>query len=193
MAEAQAKGPQDWGSFRDQSAARLLRQTGQDVAAWKTRIAAAGLADMDALRAWLKAQGVAGYSAQLLRWETFGYPDFITASADSLVDAQYADRAALRPIYDALIEAVAELGDVTVQTRKTYVSLVTPRRTFARIQPTTRTRVDVGLRLDGVPPAGRLAPCKVHDTMPVQFGLTSVAELDDEARAWLKAAYDQNV
>jgi hypothetical protein len=193
MAEAQGKGAQDWGTFRDESAARLLRQTGQDVAAWKARIAQAAPADETALRGWLKAEGVTGYSAQLLRWETFGYPDFITASADSLVDAQYADRPDLRPVYDAVLEAVAELGDVTVQTRKTYVSLVTPRRTFARIQPTTRTRVDVGLRLDGVAPAGRLKPCKVHESMPVQFGLASAGELDDEAKGWLKAAYEQNV
>ncbi len=193
MAKAQAKRTQDWRDFRDESAARLLRQTGQDVAAWTAMIARAAPADETALRAWLKAEGVTGYSAQLLRWETFGYPDFITASADGLVDAQYADRPDLRPIYDAVIEAVLELGEVTVQTRKTYVSLVTPRRTFARIQPTTRTRVDVGLRLDGVPPAGRLKPCRAHDTMPVQFGLTSTGDLDDEARAWLKAAYEQNV
>ena len=193
MAEAQARAAQDWRAFRDQSVQRLLRQTGQDVAAWKAKIAQAAPADEVALRAWLKAEGVTGYSAQLLRWETFGYPDFITASADSLVDAQYADRPHLRPIYDAVLKAVAELGDVTIQTRKTYVSLVTPRRTFARIQPTTRTRVDIGLRLDGVPPAGRLKPCKVHDSMPVQFGLASVGDLDDEAKAWLRATYEQNV
>jgi hypothetical protein len=184
---------QDWSVFRDENAARLLRQTGHDVAAWKARIAAAQPTDVDTLRAWLKAQGVTGYSAQLLRFEAFGYPDFMTASADALVDGQYADRPDLRPIYDAVIEAVLELGDVTVQTRKTYVSLVTPRRTFARVQATTRTRVDVGLRLEDVPPAGRLKPGKVHDTMPVQFGLTSAGELDDEAKGWLRAAYGQNV
>ena len=184
---------QDWSAFRDESAARLLRQTGQDVAAWNARIAAAAPADEAALRAWLKAEGVTGYSAQLLRWETFGYPDFMTASADALVDAQYADRPALRPIYDAVLQAALALGDVTIQTRKTYVSLLTPRRTFARVQATTRSRVDVGLRLDGVPPTGRLVACKVHDSMPVQFGLTAPNQLDDEARGWLQAAYEQNI
>ena len=187
MADAQS-----WRTFRDESAARLLRQTGRDVAEWSARIAAAAPADETALRAWLTANGVTGYSAQLLRWETFGYPDFMTASADALVDAQYADRPALRAIYDAVVAAALALGEVTVQTRKTYVSLLTPRRTFARIQPTTRTRVDVGLRLEGVAPGGRLAPCKVHDSMPVQFSLASAVELDDEALGWLQAAYGQN-
>jgi len=184
--------PLDWRTFRDQQAERLSKLTGQDVAAWNARIAEAGLADRPALKAWLAGQGVTGYLEMLLRWERFGYPDFITASADTLVEAQYADRSALRPIYDAVIQAALELGEITIQTRKTYVSLVTPRRTFARVQPATRSRLDVGLRLEGVAPAGRLKPCRVHDSMPVQVGLTSADELDDEARAWLRAAYEQN-
>jgi hypothetical protein len=183
---------QDWSVFRDQSAQRLLRQTGQDVAAWNAKIAAAAPADEPALRAWLKAEGVTGYSAQLLRWETFGYPDFMTATADALVDAQFADRPALRPAYDAVVAAALALGDVTIQTRKTYVSLVGPRRTFARVQPTTKTRLDVGLRLEGVQPAGRLRPNRIHDSMPVGLSFARADDLDDEALAWLQKAYDQN-
>ncbi|MBL8769774.1 MAG: hypothetical protein JNK30_00205 [Phenylobacterium sp.] len=182
---------QDWRVFRDENAARLERQTGQDVAAWNARIAAAALPDVDALRAWLKAQGVTGYSAQLLRWETFGYPDFMTASADELVDAQFADRPALRPVYDAVIAAALALGDVTVQTRKTYVSLVGPRRTFARVQPTTRTRLDVGLRLDAAPGAG-LRPNRIHESMPVGLALARPEDLDAQALDWLRKAYDAN-
>jgi hypothetical protein len=183
---------QDWSAFRDESAARLLRQTGQDVAAWNARIAGAAPADEAALRAWLKAEGVTGYSAQLLRWETFGYPDFMTASADALVDAQFADRPELRPAYDAVLAAALALGEVTVQTRKTYVSFVGPRRTFARIQPATRTRLDIGLRLDGVPPQGRLKPSRTHDSMPVGLSLERPEDLEAEAIGWLEKAYAAN-
>lgn len=187
MAEAQS-----WKTFRDQNAARLERQTGQGVAAWNARIAAAQLPDVDALRAWLKAEGVGGYSAQLLRWETFGYPGFMTASADALVDAQFADRPGLRPAYDAVLAAALALGEVTIQTRKTYVSLVGPRRTFARVQPTTRSRLDIGLRLDGVPPQGRLKPNRIHASMPVGLSLERPEDLDDEAVGWLEKAYAAN-
>jgi hypothetical protein len=44
----------------------------------------------------------------------------------------------LRPILNAILAAALELGEVIIQARKTYVSLVTPRRTFARVQPTTK-------------------------------------------------------
>ena len=77
--------------------------------------------------------------------EQYGYPDFLLASADKLIDRQYADRQQLRPIFDALLAAATGLENVVVQTRKTYVSLVTPVRTFARIVPATKQRVDLGL------------------------------------------------
>lgn len=178
----------DWRQFRDENAARLLKQTGLDVAGWTARIAEAAPADEAALRAWLKAEGVTGYSAMLLRMERFGYPAFMTASADDLVAAQYADRPALRAVYDAVIAATLDLGVVTLQARKTYVSLLTRRRTFARVQATTRTRVDVGLRLDA-PPSGRLKVCRIHDGMPVQLSFGTLADLDGEACAWLAKAY----
>ena len=60
----------------------------------------------------------------------FGYPDFFRASADKLIDMQYADRPQLRPIFDYVISAAARLGEVIIQARKTYVSLVSPRRIF---------------------------------------------------------------
>ena len=89
-------------------------------------------------------------------------------------------------------DAAAGLGDVTIQARKTYVSLVSPRRTFARVQPTTKNRVDLGLRLDGEKPGGRLQPSKIHETMRLQISFTTRDEVDSEALDWLQRAYDQN-
>src|SRR5690606_26971750 len=116
-------------------------------------------------RAWLEGQGVTGYGRDLVIWEVVGYPDFLTASADELVDGQYADKPHLRPIYDALIAAVANLGEAVVQSRKTYVSLVAPRRTFAIVQA-SKTRVELALRLKDREPAGRLERSRIHENMP---------------------------
>jgi len=181
----------DWNSWREQSADLLRRRTGEDLATWNDRVRAEGPGDEAALRTWLGERGVDGYARMLLVMERFGYPDFLAASADQLVDGQYADRPALRPIYDRLIEAASALGEVTVQTRKTYVSLVGPRRTFARIQPTTRKRVDVGLRL-AAEPQGRLTRNRIHESMPVGLSFTAPDEIDAEAVDWLRRAYDEN-
>jgi hypothetical protein len=124
--------------------------------------------------------------------ERFGYPEFLLASADELIDAQYADRPHLRPVLDAVLQALAGLGQVTVQARKGYVSFLTPRRTFARLRPTTKNRVDLGLRLEGVKPGGRLLPSKIQESMQVQIGLHSPEEVDSEVLDFLQRAYDQN-
>src|SRR5918996_3444432 len=70
-----------------------------------------------------------------------------TMTADELIAGQYAGRPHLRAIFDAIIKAATECGEIVIQARKTYVSLVAPRRTFARIKP-LRNQVDLGLRLE---------------------------------------------
>lgn len=177
---------------REGVAQRLLEQTGQGVTAWNARVLAEGPGDEAGLRAWLAGQGVTGYPANLLVRERFGYPEWLTASAEELIDGQYADRPELRPIFEALIEAASALGEVVVQARKTYVSLVSPKRTFARIQATTRTRIDLALRLDPGLVGGRLQPSKVHEHTPVQLSFTHAEEVDDEIRAWLARAWREN-
>ena len=184
-----------WQAMRDQITGQLERQTGEGVEAWNRRIKAAGPADEPALRAWLKEEhDVTGYPAMLLAWETFGYPDFLTATADELVDAQYADRPDLRPIFDAVIAAVSALSGAEIQARKTYVSLVSPRRMFGIVQASTKKRVDLGLRLDDVEPQGRLLLAKSlgSDRITRRLALESVDDLDDEALDWIRRAYDAN-
>ena len=182
----------DWQGMRAMFERLLEERTGTGVATWNLRIKKERLDDEKSVRAWLTKQGVTGYAQTLLVMERFGYPDFLTATADELIDGQYADRPDLRPIFDAVVKAAVGLGDVTVQARKTYVSLVSPRRTFARVQPTTKNRVDLALRLDGEKPGGRLRPSKIHETMPVQIGLSSPKEVDAEAVRWLRRAYRES-
>lgn len=182
----------DWQRNREMWVRVLERQTGEGVEAWNRRIKRQRLADAAALRDWLTEQGVTVYARSLLVMERFGYPDFVLASADQLIDQQYADRPRLRSIYDAIVRAATRLGDVALQARKSYVSLVSPRRTFARIQPTTRARVDLGLRLKGQKPGGRLQRSRIHETMPLQISLTSAREVDSEVLSYLEQAYRDN-
>jgi hypothetical protein len=182
----------DWQSMKDMSARLLRERTGLDVTTWNQRIRAHSLKDEKALRAWLDKQGVTGYAQNLLVMERFGYPDFMQASAEELIEGQYADRPQLRPIFEAILGAAAGLGEVTIQARKTYVSLVTPRRTFGRVQPTTKQRVDLALRLEGQKPGGRLQPSRINASTPLQISLTTPEEVDTEVLDWLQKAYEQN-
>src|SRR5215469_2774093 len=130
-----------WEEMRGQITAQLLRQTGHDVGWWNAAVAEqTGLADEAALGAWLAEQGITGYPQGMLVMERFGYPDFLLASADELIEAQYTDRQALRPILDAIVALASSFGEVEVHARKTYASLFTPRRAFAAVRPTTKAR-----------------------------------------------------
>jgi hypothetical protein len=175
--------------------AQLERETGADVAAWNGRIKARGPSSAADLKAWLSEQGVTGYPAMLLGYETFGYPDYLQASADELIDGQYRDKPAIRPIYDALMSRLPEVGEVEVQARKTYVALIGPRRTFASIQPTTKTRVDIGLRFDDASLAKGLEPAKSigQSSMTHKLALSSPAEVNPESIGWLRRAYEANL
>jgi Domain of unknown function (DUF5655) len=113
------------------------------------------------------------------------------ATADELIARQYADRSHLRAVYDAIINAATECGEIIIQARKTHVSLVARRRTFARIKP-VRNQVDLGLRLEHCEQVGRIEPSRIHHTMRVQIGLRSPHDVDPEVRHLLAQAYLEN-
>jgi hypothetical protein len=184
-----------WAEMLTSIEQRLIATTGDDIATWAERVRATGLQTEPEVRTWLADHGITGYGAMVLVMERFGYPDFLTASADDLVDGQYADRPALRPVYDAVITAAVAMGGIHVQARKGYVSLVTKRRTLAVLQASTKSRVDLALRLPGREPGGRLLPAKSIGTgdCTVRVALTSVDEVDDEVVDLLAEAYRANV
>ena len=113
------------------------------------------------------------------------------ATADELIARQYAGRPQLRAVYDAIINAAMECGEIIVHARKSYVSLVAPRRAFARIKP-VRNQVDLGLRLEQCVPVGRIESSRIHHTMRVQIGLTSPHEVDPEVCYLLAQAFLEN-
>lgn len=177
----------DWHAMREQIRQQLLRQTGADLDVWNRRVRATGIDDADRLKSWLTKQGVVGYPRMLLGMERFGYPEFMEATADELIDAQYRGKPELRAIYDQIIRTVGALPGVEVQARKTYVSLIGPKRTFARVQTVGKGAVALALRLDREP-GGGLVASKVHDSMPVQLTLRSPQELDARALQWVRRA-----
>ncbi len=191
----ESKRPRSWREMYDQIAAQIERETGTDVAGWNARVRAWRPTDAAGLKAWLNDQSVTGYPAMLLGYETFGYPDYLQATADELIDGQYRDKPAIRPIYERLLAELPNVGEVEVQARKTYLALIGPRRTFASIQPTTRTRIDIGLRFDDATEARGLEAAKSigQSSMTHKLPLSSPDEVDVETVGWLRRAYKANL
>ena len=172
----------------------LLRRTGHDVAWWAGLARQEAIPDGNALAAWMRDQhGVTGYAVSAVSWELFGYPEFMLLPADELLDGQYADREHLRPIAESILAWADRTEDVTVQLRKGYVSLHSPRRKFAQVTPATRSAVDLTLRWEG-PAPDRLepAPARRGDPFTRRVRLREATEVDEDLLALLSAALHQN-
>ena len=194
MSEAKRR-PRSWQEMRDQEIQWLIERTGDGLEVWNKRVLDGGFKDEKSLREWLSEQGVTGYPQMLLVMERFGYPDYLQATADELIEGQYADRENLRPILDAIFALLPGVGNVEVQARKTYVALLTPRRTFAAVQPTTRSRIDLGVRLSPKQePTARLERARNFGQSSVThiIRLGSPEAVDDEVEGWLRKAYEIN-
>jgi predicted transport protein len=173
----------------------LLERTGKTLDQWVAYVKKAAPPPGKERRAWLKEQGL-----------TTNYADWIAASAEgkeigldnydpgALVEAMFSGpKAGLLPIYEKLLKLGLSLGkDVTASPGKTMVALYR-KRVFARITPTTRTRIDVQLALEeSTKPTARLKDIqdKSKNRINRQIGITSVAEIDDEVKKLLKRAYE---
>ncbi|MCK6503676.1 DUF4287 domain-containing protein [Myxococcota bacterium] len=118
------------------------------------------------------------------------------AQGQDPADAWYAGKkAALRPVHDAVLAAVAALGGgpggaVEHAPKKTYVSL-RRKKQLATVGPATATQVEVGFNLKGVEGGDRLQALPPGGMCTHRVRLSSVAEVDAELVAWLRAAYEQ--
>ena len=176
-------------------AANLLKKTGRTLDEWIVVVRSEGPATRMERVNWLKSvHGIGHVTAQQIVWQAEKPAGYEEPTDDELLADQYAGpKAALRPIYDRLAAAVRSLGeDVRLEPRKTYVSLARSHQ-FGLIQPTTRTRVDLGLRLRGVEPTSRLQPAGSFGSGQVthRIALASPDEVDDDVLGWLRAAYEQ--
>jgi hypothetical protein len=89
-----------------------------------------------------------------------------------------------------LLAAVHKFGtDVQVSPKKAYVSLRRSKQ-FAIIQPSTATRLDVGINLKGTAPTPRLEASGSFNAMVShRVRVSKLGEVDKELLGWLKAAY----
>jgi hypothetical protein len=177
-------------------AGSMARRTGRTLEDWVALVGGSGLdpLDQNGVRRWLREVhgvpqnsqwAIADAAARAAGWER--------PTVEQYVDGQYTGaRAALRPVFDAVRAVAEELGDdVVVEGRSTYTPFVR-RRQFAAAAAATATRLDLGLRLPDPPASDRLRPASAPGQANHKVALTAVADVDDEVRALLRAAYEQN-
>jgi Domain of unknown function (DUF5655)/Domain of unknown function (DUF4287) len=181
----------------------LPEKTGRSLDEWLAYIKAEGPEGEKERRAWLKTEhgmgtNTAWWLAERARGEGMGIaedtPESYLKAAPKYVEDMYAGpKAGLRPIYDQLLQIGLALGDDVRACPCTTIVPLYRNHVFAEIKPTTRTRIDLGFALKDTPLTGRLIDTggfAKKDRITRRIPITSLAEIDDEVKRWLKAAYD---
>jgi hypothetical protein len=172
--------------------ANLPKTTGKPLEEWLKIVTKAKLEKHGQIVSMLKADHGIGHGfANLIAHKALA-SDAGSQDGDDLVAAQYAGpKAALKPIYDKLAKIIQGFGkDIEFAPKKAYVSLRRSKQ-FGLIQPSTATRLDLGLNLKGVEPKGRLEASGSFNAMcSHRVKLASAADVDAEVTAWLKKAYE---
>lgn len=113
-------------------------------------------------------------------------------NTDDLITTQYKGKENLKPWYDKIMAAVQQFGkDIEVSPKKAYVSLVRKKQ-FAIIQPSTKTRLDVGLNIKGVAASGNVEDGKSWNAMCThRIKVEEEKTINKDLINWIKQAYEQ--
>lgn len=173
--------------------ANLPAKTRRSLQEWTALLRGTGLEKHGELVGWLKKEHGVGHGFANLIVHEHRKGNTATDAEPDLVAAQYQGKEALRPVYERIVEVVRGFGpDVELAPKKTYVSLRRSKQ-FGLVQPSTRTRVDLGLNLKDHPAGGRLEASGSFNAMVShRVRLESVSDVDADVERWLRAAYEQS-
>lgn len=171
---------------------KLKEKTGKELDQWKAELAGKGFEKHAEYMAFLKndcgiSHGYANLIALKCREADAGSQD-----PEALIESQYRGRESLRAIFESLKEAILAMApDIEMVPKKAAVSF-RRKRQFALIKPSTKTRIDLGLKFDDRPVSGRLKASGPFGTMCThRVQLTDVGQVDDELIGWLVDAARQ--
>ncbi len=169
----------------------LKANTGKDLDAWIAIAKASGQSKHGAVVSRLKAEHGLGYGyANLIAHKTFASDAGSSADVDLMAAMFEGPKAALKPVYDKVAAIVSGLNGVEFAPKKGYVSFRRNKQ-FGLAQPATKDRLDLGLTLKGVDPAGRLEAAGSWNGMVThRIRIGSAEEVDAELAAWLRQAWE---
>jgi hypothetical protein len=184
--------------------AELKQKTGRSLDEWLKLIKQDGPPSENERRDWLKSKfGLGTNSAWWLAQRSVGKgeeasdPDQYLRAAEKYVEQMFSGKKeGLRPIYDALLKLGLNIGkEAKACPCQTIVPLYR-NHVFAQIKPTTQTRIDLGLALGNLKTPRRLIDTGGYakkDRITHRIEITTLKDIDQDVKRWLKVAYDRDV
>jgi hypothetical protein len=181
----------------------LKEKTGRSIDEWMKYIKKSGPKTEQERREWLKSEhGLGTNTAWWLaeradgKGEESSDPDLYLAAAERDVENMFSGKKeGLRPIYDALLKLGLGIGKESKACPCQTIVPLYRNHVFAQIKPTTQTRIDMGFALGDTKPTGRLIDTgglAKKDRITHRIPITSIAEIDDEVKHWMKVAYERD-
>jgi hypothetical protein len=171
----------------------IKAKTGKTPDAFRKMAKQKGLTQAREILAWLKKDYGLGYGHGGMVYHLIAHADDIKSSPEMRTEKLFAgSKAGWRKPYAALETKVRKFGsDFEADANMTYVNLCRSGRKFAIVQPSAAGRLDIGIKLRGVAPAGRLEKSGSWNPMVThRVRITDPKQIDQELLRWLKQAYD---
>jgi predicted transport protein len=171
----------------------LQKNTGKSLEDWKKIALGAGFQKHGELVNYLKTEHGLGH----------GFANFIVHKANAtdagsaddksqLIENQYKGKENLWPFYEVLMAEILKVGDdIEVAPKNSSVSL-RRKKQFCLLEPKTKTRLEVGLNMKGVEPAGKLEGCPPGGMCTHKIKVEKAEDIDAEVFEWIRKAYGMN-
>ncbi|HNR07651.1 MAG TPA: DUF4287 domain-containing protein [Saprospiraceae bacterium] len=173
--------------------ANIEKSTGKNLEEWTRIILSSGLSKHGELVSLLKEKhGLTHGNANVLVHVAKQSHAGAEGNDTDWISEQYKGKENLKPWYDKIMTAIGQFGtDIETAPKKTYVSL-RRKKQFALIQPSTKDRLDVGLNIKGIAPAGLATAAGSWNSMCThRIKVEDEKMINQELIDWLKKAYDQ--
>jgi hypothetical protein len=170
----------------------IKAKTGKTPNDFRNLAAEKGLVKHSEIIAWLKTDFLLGHGHANAIAAVLKNPEFGKTSTDDKLEKVFTGtKTHWRETFSALLEKIRVFApDLELAPTSTYISLLKNKKKFGILQPSSKDRFDIGLKLKNIPVTARLELAGTWNAMVThRVGISSAAEIDTELLNWLEQAY----
>jgi hypothetical protein len=189
MSEKSKKDQQKFQSYLDNIKAKTGKAPQELVAMAKAK----GFTKAGEVVAWLKKDFGLGYGHAGAIWLLIAHVDDVKASPQDRAAKLFAGKKTdWRKPYDALAAKLAKFGsDVELAPNQSYINMCRGSKKFGILQVSSAERIDIGIKLKGVPATSRFESAGSWNPMVThRVRINDPKQIDKEVLSWLKQAYE---
>jgi hypothetical protein len=171
----------------------IKAKTGKTPSDFRVLAAEKGLVKHSEIIAWLKTDFELGHGHANAIAAVLKNPEFNKTSLEDKLEKVFTGtKAVWRETFNILLEKIRIFApDVELAPTSTYISLLKNKKKFGIVQPSSKERLDVGIKLGKISATQRLELSGTWNAMVThRVSIGSADEIDTELLNWLEQAYE---